>query len=201
MFGAPFPAARGIEVNYLSTNTTLSASDKDRHVVVNIGWFFNTVSAVTIAGVGATILAQALSTLAGAMAVALIPAGASGSIVISGGAQNVAYDLYEVIGWEGSLVTTGTSTALPSSVAVVAPANSGVVALMACQDTNAGDPTATATWTNLTKNTDLSYGAGGARYLSSASRALETASSFTATCSDSHTGSLQVCVLATFKNA
>jgi hypothetical protein len=199
MFGAPFPGGQLMEKTF--NGTSVSSMAVDRYVVGAIGWGAGNISSATLAGIAASILVQGTPSVGAGLISALIPAGVSGAVVVNG-VTNADFRLYDIIGWDGTVGSTQTSSSSPtSSLSLTAPDNSCVIAALAAQDNSTADPTASATWTNLTEDADIPYGVSNVRYFSCASRLFTVGASITATCTHSHSGGAQFAAAAVLRNA
>jgi hypothetical protein len=133
-FGAPFPPGGPVTGGFVSSGQVIGsgtvaglsfgAISADRYLVAVVGGIYGgggSITGVTIGGVAATIVAtQINATVDAVIAIAAVPAGASGSVVVTGptfaggGTQVFLYALYGV--GSATPVATANSAANPSSL-------------------------------------------------------------------------------------
>jgi hypothetical protein len=148
------------QTTYTFAGASIGSAAADRIVVVGIaaregGGTNRTLSSVSIAGVSATIVADSgnVPTHA-AFAVALVPTGATGDIVVtfSAGMSRCVISVWSTAGMDSSAVSSDTAdTTDPLEASVNIPA--GGVAFGTAYDNGA----TTVTWTNLTEDYDAQH--------------------------------------------
>lgn len=187
-----------VTTSFVGTTASVASSANFRYALATISWFGGgatprTLVSATMAGVTASILIQdsyavSGSTIGNAIIAAFIPSGTSGAITptFSGAVILSGVAVYDVTGWNGASSGGVLSQANPASFSLAVPDNGAAVAVVDAQNNLTTDPPISSVWANLTQ--DSSVIPGTARYYSSASKNFAAASSFTATCTITHTG-------------
>ena len=150
---------------YTFSGMNFGAASSDRYIVVAVGAGIGSfgggvsISSVTIGGVGATIVRQQAANVSGSgalsgIAIAAVPSGASGNVVVTLGAshQNCAITVYAVTGLL-SAAAAYTNSATGASPSSSIDCDAGGVVIAAATGRNTGG---TTTWTGLTEASDFS---------------------------------------------
>lgn len=147
------------QTTYTFAGQDFGAEASDRYIIVGIGSRdtgsgAKTVDSVTIGGVTATIVRQAqnatTNSTVGALAIAAVPTGLSGSVVVTFSEQMLrcGIGVWRIVGHDPTAHDSDSSTATDPTVNLDIPANGSAVGFATTGNTGA------TTWTGLTESFD-----------------------------------------------
>lgn len=157
------------DTSYTFTAADLGDAAGDRYIIVAVsgrkaGAATPTITSVTIGGVSATIAVQHFNTVSdtniAGIAIALVPTGTTGDIVVVFPATQVrcAVGVYRATGLSSITASDTDSATVGPSVTLDVPANGFAIG------TGLTAATTTATWTELTEKQDASFVEAGTSY-------------------------------------
>jgi len=149
---------------YTFSGMNFGSASADRYIAVAIGAGIGSfgggvaISSVTIGGISATIVLQQAANVSGSgalsgIAIAAVPTGASGAVVVTLGAthQNCAITVYAITGLL-SATETDKNSATGANPSSTVNCNAGGVTIGAATGRNGGG---TTTWTGLSESSDF----------------------------------------------